>query len=125
RHGAWTPRRRVYYDEFLASEAARIEYWDYKRETWEIYQQSQPNAVHHAVVALERAGKALAVVTQNVDGLHRRAGTAPDRLVELHGTDLFVECQTCRARSDPAPHLHRFLPTRPAPRGGRRGGVDV
>src|SRR5262249_59999205 len=110
RHGAWTPRRRVYYDEFLASEAARIEYWDYKRETWEIYQQSQPNAVHHAVVALERAGKALAVVTQNVDGLHRRAGTAPDRLGELHGTHPFVECPTCRARSHPAPPFHRFRP---------------
>src|ERR1035437_6534281 len=78
--GVWTRRRPVYYDEFLASEAARIEYWDYKRETWEIHQRAQPNAVHDAVVALERAGKIAAVVTQNVDGLHRRAGTSPARL---------------------------------------------
>src|ERR1700740_2083792 len=73
-NGVWTRRRPVYYDEFLASEDARVEYWDYKLETWEIYQRAQPNAVHHAVVELERAGRVLAVVTQNVDGLHRRAG---------------------------------------------------
>jgi len=72
--GVWTRRRPVYYDEFLASEEARVEYWDYKLETWDIYQRAQPNALHNAVVALERAGKIVAVVTQNVDGLHRRAG---------------------------------------------------
>jgi NAD-dependent deacetylase len=35
-HGVWTRRRPVFYDDFLASEAARIEYWTFKRETWEI-----------------------------------------------------------------------------------------
>jgi NAD-dependent protein deacetylase/lipoamidase len=115
-NGVWTRRRPVYYDEFLASEAARVEYWDYKLETWDIYQRAQPNAVHHAVVALERAGKVLAVVTQNVDGLHRRAGTSPPTLVELHGTDLFVECQSCHATSDPLPHFDRFRATQSAPR---------
>src|SRR5947209_18727598 len=59
--GVWTRRRPVYYDEFLASEEARIEYWDYKLETWDIYQRAQPNALHDAVVALERAGKIVAV----------------------------------------------------------------
>jgi NAD-dependent deacetylase len=113
--GVWTRRRPVYYDEFLSSEAARAEYWDYKLETWEVYQHARPNALHHAIVALERAEKVLAVVTQNVDGLHRRAGTSPSRLVELHGTDLLVECQTCHATSDPAPHFARFKTTRRPP----------
>jgi NAD-dependent deacetylase len=113
--GVWTRRRPVYYDEFLASEAARVEYWDYKLETWEIYQHAQPNPVHHAIVALERAGKIVSVVTQNVDGLHRRAGTSPGLLVELHGTDLLVECQTCFATSDPAPHFAHFKRTRRPP----------
>jgi len=89
-NGVWTRRRPVYYDEFLASEASRVEYWVYKLETWDVYQQARPNAVHDAVVALERARKVAAIVTQNVDGLHRRAGTSPDLLVELHGTDLLV-----------------------------------
>jgi NAD-dependent deacetylase len=115
-NGVWTRRRPVYYDEFMASDAARVEYWDYKLETWEVYQQARPNAVHHAVAALERAGKILAVVTQNVDGLHRRAGTSQDVLVEVHGTDLLVECQTCHATSDPAPHFAQFKATRRAPR---------
>jgi NAD-dependent deacetylase len=115
-NGVWTRRRPVYYDEFLASEPARVEYWDYKLETWDIYQQARPNAVHDAVVALEQAGKVAAVVTQNVDGLHRRAGTSVSLLVELHGTDLLVECQTCGAASEPAPHFARFRETRRAPR---------
>jgi NAD-dependent deacetylase len=113
--GVWTRRRPVYYDDFLSSEAARVEYWDYKLETWEIYQHARPNALHHAIVSLERAGKVLAVVTQNVDGLHRRAGTSPGLLVELHGTDLLVECQMCHATSDPAPHFARFKTTRRPP----------
>ena len=113
--GVWSRRRPVYYDEFLASEAARVEYWDYKLETWEIYQRAQPNALHDAVVALERAGKVVAVVTQNVDGLHRRAGTSPDLLVELHGTDLLIECQRCHAESEPEPHFATFKTTKRAP----------
>jgi NAD-dependent deacetylase len=114
--GVWTRRRPVYYQEFLTSEAARIEYWDFKLESWEIYQRARPNAVHDAIVALERAGKVLAIVTQNVDGLHRRAGTSEDRLIELHGTDLLVECQSCRATSEPGPHFARFKATRRPPR---------
>jgi NAD-dependent deacetylase len=113
--GLWTRRKPVYYDDFLASEPARIEYWDYKLESWEIYRQAQPNAVHHAIAALERAGKIVAVLTQNVDGLHRRAGTTPARLVELHGTDLIVECQRCHATSDPIPHFETFRATRRPP----------
>lgn len=113
--GVWTRRRPVYYEEFLASEPARVEYWDYKLETWEIYHHARPNALHHAIVALERAGKVVSVVTQNVDGLHRRAGTSPSLLVELHGTDLLVECQSCHATSDPAPHFALFKTTRRPP----------
>src|SRR2546429_3606243 len=63
-NGVWTRRQPVYYDDFMSSEAARIEYWDYKLESWAIHQRAQPNAVHHAIVALERAGKIVAVVTQ-------------------------------------------------------------
>jgi NAD-dependent deacetylase len=114
-NGVWTRRRPVYYDEFMMSEAAREEYWDFKLETWEIYQNAQPNAVHHAIAALERAGRVISVVTQNIDGLHRRAGTSANLLVELHGTDLLVECQQCHETSDPAPHLAFFKTTRRAP----------
>ena len=120
-NGLWSRRRPVYYDDFMSSETARIEYWDYKLESWDIYRLAQPNAVHHAIVALERAGKVVAVLTQNVDGLHRRAGTAAERLVELHGTDLLVECQRCHATSDPFPHFDDFRATRRPPTCGCGG----
>ncbi len=112
----WKTRQPVFYDDFMSSHVARVEYWEYKLESWGIYDRAQPNAVHHAIVALERAGKVAAVVTQNVDGLHRRAGTSPRLLVELHGTDLLVECQSCHATSDPALHMECFKTTRVPPR---------
>jgi NAD-dependent deacetylase len=120
-NGVWTRRRPVYYDEFLASEDARVEYWDFKLETWELYRDARPNAVHHAIAALERAGKVVAVVTQNIDGLHRQAGTSIARLVELHGTDHLVECQTCHAESEPDPHFAAFKASRRPPRCGCGG----
>jgi NAD-dependent deacetylase len=114
--GIWSQRRPVYFNEFLSSESARVEYWTYKAESWDsAYRDAQPNPLHHAVVALERAGKVIAVVTQNIDGLHRRAGTSPDRLVELHGTDRLVSCLECGATSDPAPHFAVFRATGKAP----------
>ena len=115
-NGIWKTRRPVFYDAFMTSDAARVEYWEYKLESWGIYDRAQPNAVHHAIAALEHAGKVAAVVTQNVDGLHRRAGTSPELLIELHGTDLLVECQTCHATSDPSAHMRCFEATRVPPR---------
>jgi NAD-dependent deacetylase len=113
--GVWTRRQPVYFQDFMRSEAARIEHWDFKLEGWDGYRDAAPNAVHHAIVALEKAGKILAVVTQNIDGLHARAGTDPDRLVELHGTNLLVECQSCHWRGDPEPHFEFFRANRKPP----------
>ncbi len=106
--GVWTRRKPVYYHDFMTSEAARIEHWDYKLEGWEGLRTARPNAVHDAVTNLEKAGRLLIVLTQNIDGLHARAETSPDRLVELHGTNLLIECQSCRRRSDPEPHFEHF-----------------
>lgn len=114
--GVWTKRQPVYYQDFMSSEEARIEHWDYKLEGRDAFRDAQPNAVHHAIVRLERAGKLCAVVTQNIDGLHRLAGTSEERLVELHGTNALVECQSCRARSDPEPHFEFFRLQRRSPR---------
>src|SRR5207237_6419068 len=64
----------------------------------------------------DRRRRVRSALTQNIAGLHRRAGTSPELLIELHGTDLIVECQTCRAKSEPAPHLESFRQTRRPPR---------
>jgi len=99
----------------MTSEAARIEHWDYKLEGWDGFRAARPNAVHHAIAKLEKAGKILMVVTQNIDGLHALAGTSPERLVELHGTNLLVECQSCKWRGDPEPHFEFFRANRKPP----------
>src|SRR3954466_9241375 len=64
--GVWTRRQPVYYADFMSSEAARLEHWDYKLEGYEAFRNARPNAVHTAIVQLERAGKIAAVLTQNI-----------------------------------------------------------
>ncbi|MBA3833057.1 MAG: NAD-dependent deacetylase [Chthoniobacterales bacterium] len=113
--GVWTRRRPVYYEDFMTSEAARLEHWDYKLEAWEAFREAQPNEVHRAIVRLEEAGRLRMVVTQNIDGLHNLAGTSPERLVELHGTNSLVECQSCQWRDDPQPHFDFFRAHRRPP----------
>lgn len=120
--GVWKRRKPVYYADFMSSEAARIEHWDYKLEAWEAFRAAQPNAVHRAIVDLEKAGRVRMVVTQNIDGLHRLAGTSAARLVELHGTNSEVECQSCGRRRDPAPHFEYFRAKRLPPRCVECGG---
>src|SRR5438270_3874536 len=64
--GVWKRRQPVYFQDFMNSEAARLEHWEYKLEGWPAFRAAQPNATHHALVRLERAGKLLSVVTQNI-----------------------------------------------------------
>jgi len=113
--GVWTRRQPVYFQDFMTSEAARIEHWDYKLEGRDAFRDARPNAVHDAIVRLEKAGRLYCVVTQNIDGLHSLAGTSPERLVELHGSNALVECQTCHERGDPEPHFEYFRVNRRSP----------
>jgi NAD-dependent deacetylase len=113
--GVWTRRQPVYFQDFMTSEAARIEHWDYKLEGRDAFRAAGPNPVHHAIVRLEREGRIRAVVTQNIDGLHTLAGTSAERLVEIHGTNALVECQSCHWRGDPEPHFEYFRLSRRPP----------
>ncbi|MGB4778714.1 Sir2 family NAD-dependent protein deacetylase [Microbacterium sp.] len=79
--------------QFLSSEAARRRYWVGSHLGWRAFAAAAPNAGHEALVALENAGIATGIVTQNVDGLHVRAGSR--RVVELHGTMRRVLCTHC------------------------------
>jgi NAD-dependent deacetylase len=106
--GVWNTRRPVFYDEFMTSDDARRAYWQQKLDDRDDFGTARPNEVHDAVVRLEQSGKVELVVTQNVDGLHRAAGSDPARLVEIHGTVALVECQRCAAQSDPQPHFDAF-----------------
>ena len=119
--GVWKKREPVYYQDFMRSEASRVDYWDYKLEGWPAFSAARPNVVHKAIVALESAGKLAAVVTQNVDGLHSMAGTSSDKLVELHGTNALVECQGCGKRTHPRESYEFFERERSCPRCGCGG----
>lgn len=120
--GVWTTRQPVYYQEFLASADQRRAYWEYKLEGYPLFVAARPNATHEAIVALERMGRVQAVVTQNIDGLHHAAGSLGPLVIELHGTNAFVECVGCGARSLPAPAMAEFERTREVPTCADCGG---
>ncbi len=109
--GVWKTRTPVFYDEFMTSVDRRRDYWQQKMEDAAEWGAADPNEVHRALARLEKAGKIEMVVTQNVDGLHAAAGTSRDKLVEIHGTNREIECQTCRERSAPEPHFATFRET--------------
>jgi len=69
--------------------------------------QAQPNDGHRAVVELEDRGSLHAVVTQNIDGLHQRAGNHPDKVIEVHGTIWFSRCWDCNDRREMDDTLER------------------
>jgi len=106
--GVWKTRQPVYFDEFLASEEKRVEYWQYKCEYYDLFMGARPNATHQAIAQLERLGRVQAVVTQNIDGLHQMAGSSEDKVVEVHGTNRWIECVSCDARLEPAPIVAWF-----------------
>src|SRR4030095_8471397 len=56
-NGIWKRRQPVYYDDFMSSEAARVEHWDYKLEGWVSFREAKPNATHAAITRLEEVGK--------------------------------------------------------------------
>ncbi|HXU71633.1 MAG TPA: Sir2 family NAD-dependent protein deacetylase [Polyangia bacterium] len=121
-NGIWQKRQPVYFDEFLNSDAKRREYWEYKLEGYPLFVAARPNATHAAIVALEKLGRVQAVVTQNIDGLHQAAGSSEALVVELHGTNAWIECVQCEARSEPAPAFAAFERTRQVPTCARCGG---
>lgn len=72
---------------------------------------AQPNAAHYAIAELQRKKPECWVLTQNVDGYHRAAGSPPERLIEIHGQLGPLYCQSCSAEeSDVSAHLDRPLP---------------
>lgn len=94
--GSWKSRPPVRYAEFVGSAAARRRYWARSLFGWERIAAAAPNAVHRALSRLEHSGRLSAVVTQNVDALHQRAGSR--RVIDLHGRLDEVECLDCAAR---------------------------
>ena len=111
--GIWARFRTVYYDEFMASPAARQEYWQQKSLGHKEFADAQPNVGHLTIAKWEAAGHVRGVVTQNIDGLHQLAGNR--QVLELHGTARAVACQDCGARYDADSMVEKFLATNKVP----------
>ena len=84
---------------------------------------AEPSAGHRAFVELERRGSLLALVTQNIDGLHQRAGSSPARVIEMHGTIHEVMCMACGWRGPMLPVLDRVRAGEADPPCERCGGI--
>lgn len=82
---------------YLADPEVRRRAWRFRRDhpAWH----AEPNGAHAALVELERAGRLRALVTQNIDGLHQRAGSGADAVIEIHGTMREAECLACGLRT--------------------------
>ena len=94
--GNWKFARPVQYADFLSRESTRKRYWARSMLGWPRIHGAQPNAGHLALARLEYAGFIQQLVTQNVDGLHGKAGSR--RLLDLHGNLDQVICIDCRRR---------------------------
>ncbi|UCE46915.1 MAG: Sir2 family NAD-dependent protein deacetylase, partial [Phycisphaerales bacterium] len=93
--GIWDKFQPVYIDEFMSSRDARVKYWKRKAQLYPDLVKAQPNAAHNGLAELYRLGLLKTIITQNIDGLHQKAGVPDDAVVELHGNNLRVRCMTC------------------------------
>ena len=93
--GDWKRPPPMTYQEFISSPAARQRYWARGSIGWRRIRGIEPGRSHRALARLEHAGRIDCVITQNVDGLHQRAGSR--RVIDLHGRIDAVHCLRCRS----------------------------
>jgi len=110
-HGAWKHKAPIQFRDFVESEALRRRYWARSFVGFDRVLRAEPNAAHHALARFERLGRTRLLVTQNVDGLHQKAGSVS--VVDLHGQLADVECLGCQARSSRAQIQGRLLAQNP------------
>jgi NAD-dependent deacetylase len=105
--GVWTKNpgaeKAATLETYLHDPEARRRAWQ-NRLTSPLWA-AEPNAGHAALVALERNGRLDTLVTQNIDGLHQKAGSDPARIIEIHGNSLEIVCLLCDHRQ-PAEPVH-------------------
>ena len=111
------------FQNFLASETSRERYWQMATELYEPIKMAQPNQAHLAIAELEKLGKLDCVITQNIDGLHFKAGNSEERVIQLHGTAIFVSCLSCKKRYNRDDIQERIIKGQKAPRCDDCGGL--
>jgi NAD-dependent deacetylase len=108
---------------FMADAAVRREFW--RTYAGHAAWHAEPNAAHRALAGLDGAAVAVRVLTQNVDGLHQRAGLAARKVLELHGTMHTTRCTSCPARFPTTEILAKGEDDPPCPRCGGILQLDI
>ncbi|MCC6717288.1 MAG: Sir2 family NAD-dependent protein deacetylase [Acetobacteraceae bacterium] len=121
--GVWTRMKPIYFQEFVASESARVESWRRKFESDPVMRAAAPNRGHRAVAALVDRGKVSHVVTQNIDGLHQASGIPDHQVIELHGNATYAHCLDCQKRFELDAIRPVFEATLKPPRCDECGGL--
>jgi NAD-dependent deacetylase len=109
------------YQNYIADPELRVRSWLARRDNpaWK----AAPNSGHRALVDLERAGRSVRILTQNIDRLHQRAGSTDRKVLELHGNMFDVICVSCDARSTMQEALDRVAAGEPDPPCADCGGI--
>jgi NAD-dependent deacetylase len=100
--GMWTRYAPIDYMDYLTDPAMRRESWQRGLHTYPPIAAAQPNAAHLAIAEWWRTGLVNGVVTQNIDGLHQKAGLPDDAVTELHGNSHWIACLSCQTRYERA-----------------------
>lgn len=96
--GLWTRGiKPITLQDFVASEEARLEDWRRRFRMNADFAAAEPNAGHAGLARLAGEGRLLALITQNIDGLHARAGVPSEQIIEIHGNSASGRCLDCRA----------------------------
>lgn len=114
-------QKLVTYEYYMNDPEIRRQSWQLRRRNRTLT--AEPNAAHRSVAELERAGVPVRVITQNVDGLHQRAGLSARKVLELHGSARCVVCTGCRTRGSMADALARVAAGEADPRCLDCGGI--
>jgi len=85
-------------ERFLSDRRARKMHWDLLTGGELMITEAQPNPAHYAIAELEKMGKLFGVITQNIDGLHQKAGVSEDMVFQLHGDLSHAKCLSCGKR---------------------------
>ncbi len=111
--GLWDRYHPITFQEFLTCKDSRIEYWRRKKEVYPAVRDARPGPVHTTLKQLEDLGLLKGIITQNIDGLHARAGSRS--IVEIHGTTLETICLECGKTAPIEPALEHFTQTGECP----------
>ena len=112
-----------YFQNFISDRSKREKYWEMATEMYEAMKDAMPNPGHMAVAELEKMGKLDCLITQNIDGLHFKAGNSEARVLELHGTAMHVACLDCHRRYERALIQERIAAGDKAPQCDSCGGL--